>query len=908
MAPLHGSVFYTDDSPSPPSNPKLQGQYEGWKVTNNTGAPIDGAWVKLDTFNPGLSTSFIGLAPGEDGVQQLGNLAAGANSNSYFYLQASPSASDTNPQTHTVHVYDRRPDLPGATELCNTTYTYSQVLSAIQAAANKVTIATATSNPPGIGAVMTMTVSGDTGTIGSGEVTDPDSPFIQIGPATVINGASGISSWRPDVFDLISAKVQIDLGDGAGFAFHYDYLKWQFAPAATADRPYVIVYQFRIKGTTTAVTNPSPVQNISSGTQTKHTSFSSLAAVQPIQPPDNTTVLTKTASPTTVGNEVTNTVTYSVNISNSGAVSRTVSDGATTSGSTTVTSATANFTAADVGKSIAGTGLPTGAAIESVTNATTVVITSDATASGSGITFVIGSNQNVDLDDITDTLPAGVSYVSGSAEFGGASIADPVTVGSTLIFIGPFTIPSQASRTLTYEVAYPAGLAKGTYTNTVVGHIGSTQIDTTTDTANSSPATATVTVNSQAELSIVKTASEDPIPINGILVYTLQVTNAGPSPTEPTTVTDTTPLGTTPISASGTGWSCSTAGQIVTCSTPSVGVGAAEPIQVSVVVNATSGILTNTATVTSPDYDPDPSNNTDTITTTVNSSLAAVRGTYANGTWGSMDIFRATDGGVVDYYCCQTSDSWELRLPPSSCGAGDGYKIIYLPSDNSHQSQWLAGATNFTSATCISAPSVGNDMTIAASSLISGYVKDATTGADIDGAVVYSYRSSNGAYVGWSPAIVSGASGQPGRYSISLEGGESYKLLVQAPPGYEDLWYDGASGFGEATAVAAPATANFSLRPAGTISGNVTQLGIPQPGALVSVYTTCGCTSPKNAVTDASGNYSVKVTTTAASGWQYMVRVAPPAGQTRWYQDAVDFGSATPVSAPAGGIDQETPP
>jgi hypothetical protein len=75
-------------------------------------------------------------------------------------------------------------------------------------------------------------------------------------------------------------------------------------------------------------------------------------------------------------------------------------DGVATSGSTTFTSATAAFTGADVGASISQTTtkgtlnvtgtIPSGTTIVSVTNATTVVLSAAATASGTGINFLIG--------------------------------------------------------------------------------------------------------------------------------------------------------------------------------------------------------------------------------------------------------------------------------------------------------------------------------------------------------------------------------------------------------------------------------------------------------------------------------------------------------------------------------------
>jgi HK97 family phage major capsid protein len=68
---------------------------------------------------------------------------------------------------------------------------------------------------------------------------------------------------------------------------------------------------------------------------------------------------------------------------------RTVADGATNT-NTTVTSATAAFTAADRGVSISGVGIPANTTIASVTNATTVVLSAAATATATGVTLTIG--------------------------------------------------------------------------------------------------------------------------------------------------------------------------------------------------------------------------------------------------------------------------------------------------------------------------------------------------------------------------------------------------------------------------------------------------------------------------------------------------------------------------------------
>lgn len=77
-------------------------------------------------------------------------------------------------------------------------------------------------------------------------------------------------------------------------------------------------------------------------------------------------------------------------------------DGVTTASSTTFTSATANFTAPDVGRSLAqttwtggpdgyGTSIPSGTTIASVTNSTTVELSQAATQTSSGLRFTVGT-------------------------------------------------------------------------------------------------------------------------------------------------------------------------------------------------------------------------------------------------------------------------------------------------------------------------------------------------------------------------------------------------------------------------------------------------------------------------------------------------------------------------------------
>lgn len=69
---------------------------------------------------------------------------------------------------------------------------------------------------------------------------------------------------------------------------------------------------------------------------------------------------------------------------------RSVADGVTNT-DTSLTSATAAFTAADVGRPVSGTGIPAGTTITIVTNATTVVLSAATTATATGVAITIGT-------------------------------------------------------------------------------------------------------------------------------------------------------------------------------------------------------------------------------------------------------------------------------------------------------------------------------------------------------------------------------------------------------------------------------------------------------------------------------------------------------------------------------------
>lgn len=100
--------------------------------------------------------------------------------------------------------------------------------------------------------------------------------------------------------------------------------------------------------------------------------------------------------------------------------SRTVTDGATTSGSGTVTSATANFQAGDVGRTITGTNMAHGAKITARASATSITVAPVATATGTGQTLSVGPAANQSTARTVhdgQTTATQTSLTSASASF-----------------------------------------------------------------------------------------------------------------------------------------------------------------------------------------------------------------------------------------------------------------------------------------------------------------------------------------------------------------------------------------------------------------------------------------------------------------------------------------------------------
>jgi len=212
---------------------------------------------------------------------------------------------------------------------------------------------------------------------------------------------------------------------------------------------------------------------------------------------------------------------------------------------------------------------------------------------------------------VSDPLPAGVGFVSASGT-GWTCIQSFGTVTCTMP-----TLAVGAANPITINVTAPA--TAGSLMNTAT--VSSATSDPT---PGNNSSTNTLTVLPQANLSITKSTSPSTVAPGSPVVYTINVTNAGPSAATAVTVTDPLPAGVTFFNVVASGWSCSQSAGTVTCTMASLPVGAATPIVINAIATATTGVRSNIATVSSTTADPTPANNTSAPAVVTVQSVAIV--------------------------------------------------------------------------------------------------------------------------------------------------------------------------------------------------------------------------------------------------------------------------------------------
>ena len=192
---------------------------------------------------------------------------------------------------------------------------------------------------------------------------------------------------------------------------------------------------------------------------------------------------------------------------------------------------------------------------------------------------------------VTDPLPAGWTYLSAD----GPGWACGATANVVSCTRASMAVGATDDTTVVARAPDTATVGSGaSYVNTA--SIAATSDDP--DTGNNS---ASVTVNvlpDGADLALTKTKSPNPVALGGQLTSRIVVTNNGPRvATGPLRVVELL-VGETFVSASGSGWVCTPAGNVVTCDHPNasgLAVGASLPMLTILSTADNPGVLSNTA-------------------------------------------------------------------------------------------------------------------------------------------------------------------------------------------------------------------------------------------------------------------------------------------------------------------------
>jgi uncharacterized repeat protein (TIGR01451 family) len=221
---------------------------------------------------------------------------------------------------------------------------------------------------------------------------------------------------------------------------------------------------------------------------------------------------------------------------------------------------------------------------------------SDATPNvGDTITYTVTLNNNGPNDatnvEVTDALPAGVSFVSANTSAGTYDPASGVWTVGTVATTVPQSLAIQAKVT-----------SPDAQTNTAT-ITQSDQFDP--NTANN---TDSVTQTpQQADLALTKTVSNSAPEVGETITYIVTLTNKGPDAATNVQVTDLLPAGVSFVSATPSQGTYNSVSGLWTIS--SVATSAPQTLTLTGTVVGAAHVI-NTATVTNADqFDPDPSNN-----------------------------------------------------------------------------------------------------------------------------------------------------------------------------------------------------------------------------------------------------------------------------------------------------------
>ncbi|WP_198314203.1 Ig-like domain-containing protein [Alkalitalea saponilacus] len=258
---------------------------------------------------------------------------------------------------------------------------------------------------------------------------------------------------------------------------------------------------------------------------------------------------------------------------------------------------------------------------------------------GSNVVFTItvtnGGPSDATNVVVTDNLPSGYTYVSDN---GGAA----TTVSGNNVTWNIGTMANGASQTLEITATV---LASGDYNN-----IATVSSDTNDSNTGNNTNNQTLTPTPVADLSIAKSVNEGTPNVGSNVVFTITVTNGGPSDATNVVVNDNLPSGYTYVS-DNSGGTTTVTGNNVIWNIGTMANGASQVLNITATVNEPTGTTDeylNSASINGNEFDSNENNNNSQvgITPHYNASITLEKtGTYSDVTENNMHYA----GDIITY-------------------------------------------------------------------------------------------------------------------------------------------------------------------------------------------------------------------------------------------------------------------
>ncbi|QDT70562.1 Serine-aspartate repeat-containing protein E precursor [Planctomycetes bacterium MalM25] len=240
----------------------------------------------------------------------------------------------------------------------------------------------------------------------------------------------------------------------------------------------------------------------------------------------------------------------------------------------------------------------------------TVTVTNNGPTTATGVT-------------LTDTLPTGVTYASGSTSVAGETVTGTPGNPTVTSTIGTLTNGQSAIITINATIDNDAS---GTLTNTAV----TAGVDESNTNNNTATAATTVTPEIDLAISKIDNDADETLAPGDLITYTIDTVNNGPSTATSVVMTDTLPTGLTFVSAGSTTPTSSTpvaGGTQLTYNLGTLADQGTARVTIVAQINANFvGTLTNTASVVGAEAEITLANNQSTAQSTSEIPLGTITG------------------------------------------------------------------------------------------------------------------------------------------------------------------------------------------------------------------------------------------------------------------------------------------